>query len=42
MAKYLLNDAGLRNVKPEAKDKHLNDGTAFICWLSPTAQGKGT
>jgi integrase len=35
MAKHILNDATLRNAKPEAKDKRLNDGDGLYLLLKP-------
>lgn len=36
MAKQILTDTTLRNVKPEAKDKRLNDGSGLYLLVKPT------
>ncbi len=36
MAKQLLTDTTLRNIKPEAKDKRLNDGGGLYLLIKPT------
>lgn len=35
MAKYILNDTTLRNAKPDAKDKRLNDGGGLYLLIKP-------